>query len=275
MSPELCYSSSKGQFKVRFGGMAEHSSQEHVISLIPEGWLRFPLAARSATDESNDDAQRFNPDNYTQIARKVGRLQPSISTMGPPLMAEGSWLRIPQGSLCLPYCAMAAKDPQSWERHAKNAQGFLMNRAIAQQYKEAAEEFLARVRQLMYAAGEPELAKHVGQRGKPSGQDDLNYYALALGGSIEVVPITLAVHQPVKLYGAGPLAARLGHATNAGGRDHFILLQSWIPGQNLAQIGKRRRTASPAMMVQKPWKKPRLPSTTAEIVIKLPDFVIG
>jgi hypothetical protein len=97
----------------------------------------------------------------------------------------------------------------------------------------AARSVREAVVRLVLAQGDEATATRLmlpGVEGYP-GMDELQYIAQLLGGSVELRKPSVP-NFPLILYGSGPVAASILHASLADGAghasDHFILGQSWM-----------------------------------------------
>jgi hypothetical protein len=97
----------------------------------------------------------------------------------------------------------------------------------------AARSVREAVVRLVLAQGDEATAMRLmlpGVEGYP-GMDELQYIAQLLGGSVELRKPSVP-NSPLILYGSGPVAASILHASLADGAghtsDHFILGQSWM-----------------------------------------------
>ena len=137
---------------------------------------------------------------------------------------------IPPDGLCLAYCCCAATAVDGWKRTARSGHGFIEDRAQERAWKEKTQVFLARVLSLMELDGNADRAAEM-RAGSYPGDDEIQYYAKVLGGTIIVHAEAFNEHMIPLVFGDEPLMLEVTHvcvADDAGHESgHFELSQVW------------------------------------------------
>ena len=123
---------------------------------------------------------------------------PGQATLGPPRLPPLSRLTVPPDGLCLTYCALAARDPEGWQRLLRDENGFLLIPKQEKRCKQMALNFLSEVVNFLIDRGEGATAERLLAGGYP-GTDEFQFYAQVLGGAIKAVLQMLKWHDELHL----------------------------------------------------------------------------
>jgi hypothetical protein len=214
-----------GLLQVARGAVDTDRWREHFTSVVAS--VESPIWLEQVGDLMQIGASGKDGSMKTGTATKRSR-QALTKALSRTTTYPSGTLQMPPDGLCLSHALYAARNPKQWLKIEGGRDPDGTARLAGKQRKDQrhARTILDEVVGRMLSLGLDEQAERLTRAGSAGfpGDEDLPFFAQVVGGTIQVVPLTLGEFQAPAAFGTGPLYATVGHVLLPSGAGHFVLL---------------------------------------------------